>query len=166
MRRVRSLCWQPRSSDPNANARRARIGLWQSQAISMPDINVVEARIWGRSVGAIAPLQGKPGFYEFEYTPEFENSGLELSPLHMKLKSRQRFSFPGLNPQTFHGLPGLIADSLPDTFGNALIDEYLSRHGTRAQDITTLQRLVYVGRRAMGALEFEPAVAETRSPAS
>jgi serine/threonine-protein kinase HipA len=83
----------------------------------------------------------------------------------MKLKSRQRFSFPGLAAETFHGLPGLLADSLPDTFGNALIDEYLSRHGTRAAEITTLQRLVYVGRRAMGALEFEPAVAETRSPA-
>ena len=131
----------------------------------MPDINVVEARIWGQSVGAVAPLRGKPGIYEFQYTPQFENSGLELAPLHMKLKSRQRFSFPGLAAESFHGLPGLLADSLPDTFGNALIDEYLARHGTRPNDITTLQRLVYVGRRAMGALEFEPAVAETRSPA-
>jgi serine/threonine-protein kinase HipA len=129
------------------------------------DINVVEVRIWGRSVGAVAPLRGKPGYYEFQYTPVFENSGPEISPLQMKLKSRQRFSFPTLAQNTFHGLPGLLADSLPDTFGNALIDEYLSRHGTRADDITTLQRLVYVGRRAMGALEFEPAVAETRSPA-
>jgi serine/threonine-protein kinase HipA len=132
----------------------------------MPDINVVEVRIWGRSAGAVAPLAGRPGFYEFQYAPEFENNGLELSPLEMKLQSRQRFSFPGLAQQTFHGLPGLLADSLPDTFGNALIDEYLSRHGTRVQDITALQRLVYVGRRAMGALEFEPAVAETRSPAT
>ncbi len=132
----------------------------------MPDINVVEVRLWGRTVGAVAPLAGKPGFYEFQYAPEFENSGLELSPLEMKLKAHQRFSFPALAQQTFHGLPGLLADSLPDTFGNALIDEYLSRHGTRAQDITALQRLVYVGRRAMGALEFEPAVTETRSPAS
>lgn len=131
----------------------------------MADINVVEVRIWGRSVGAVAPLRGKPGYYEFQYTPVFENSGPEISPLQMKLKSRQRFSFPTLAQNTFHGLPGLLADSLPDTFGNALIDEYLSRHGTRADDITTLQRLVYVGRRAMGALEFEPAVAETRSPA-
>ncbi len=132
----------------------------------MPDINVVEVRVWGRSAGAVAPLAGKPGFYEFQYAPDFENSGLELSPLEMKLRSRQRFSFPALAQQTFHGLPGLLADSLPDTFGNALINEYLSRHGTQAQDITALQRLVYVGRRAMGALEFEPAVAETRSPAS
>jgi serine/threonine-protein kinase HipA len=133
--------------------------------LHVADINVVEVRIWGRSVGAVAPLRGKPGFYEFQYTPAFENGGLELSPLRMKLRSKQRFSFTELAQETFHGLPGLLADSLPDKFGNALIDEYLSRHGTRAEDITTLQRLVYVGRRAMGALEFEPAVAETRSPA-
>ncbi len=131
----------------------------------MAEVNVVEVRIWGQSVGAVAPLQGKPGFYEFQYTPAFENSGLELSPLRMKLKAKHRFSFPELAPGTFHGLPGLLADALPDTFGNALIDEYLTRHGTRTEEITTLQRLVYVGRRAMGALEFEPAIAETRSPA-
>jgi serine/threonine-protein kinase HipA len=131
----------------------------------MAEVNVVEVRIWEQSVGAVAPLQGKPGFYEFQYTPAFENSGLELSPLRMKLKTKHRFSFPELAPGTFHGLPGLLADALPDTFGNALIDEYLTRHGTRTEEITTLQRLVYVGRRAMGALEFEPAIAETRSPA-
>jgi serine/threonine-protein kinase HipA len=131
----------------------------------MAEVNVVEVRIWDRSVGAVAPLQGKPGFYEFQYTPAFENSGLELSPLRMKLKAKHRFSFPELARGTFHGLPGLLADALPDTFGNALIDEYLTRHGTRTEEITTLQRLVYVGRRAIGALEFEPAIAETRSPA-
>jgi serine/threonine-protein kinase HipA len=128
------------------------------------DINVVEVGIWGRSVGAVAPLAGRPGYYEFQYTPAFENGGLELAPLRMKLKTRPRFSFPTLAQETFHGLPGLLADSLPDKFGNALIDEYLSRHNTRPEDVTTLQRLVYVGRRAMGALEFEPALAETRSP--
>jgi serine/threonine-protein kinase HipA len=121
--------------------------------------------MWERSAGAVAPLQGKPGFYEFQYTPAFENGGLELSPLRMKLKAKHRFSFPELAQGTFHGLPGLLADALPDTFGNALIDEYLTRHGTRTEEITTLQRLVYIGRRAMGALEFEPAIAEMRSPA-
>jgi serine/threonine-protein kinase HipA len=131
----------------------------------MAEVNVVEVRIWAQSVGAVAPLQGRPGFYEFQYAPAFENSGLELSPLRMKLKAKHRFSFPELARGTFHGLPGLLADALPDTFGNALIDEYLTRHGTRTEEITTLQRLVYIGRRAMGALEFEPALAETRSPA-
>jgi len=131
----------------------------------MADLNVVEVRIWQRSVGAVAPLQGKPGFYEFQYAPDFEDGGLELSPLRMKLKTKPRFSFPELAQNTFHGLPGLLADALPDAFGNALIDEYLTRHGARVEEITTLQRLVYVGRRAMGALEFEPAIAETRTPA-
>ncbi|HWX32733.1 MAG TPA: type II toxin-antitoxin system HipA family toxin [Steroidobacteraceae bacterium] len=128
----------------------------------MADVNVVEVRIWNRSVGAVAPLRGKPGFYEFQYAPAFESSGLELSPLLMKLDTQRRFSFPGLPQDTFHGLPGLLADALPDKFGNALIAEYLSRQGIPLEDITTLQRLVYVGRRAMGALEFEPALAETR----
>jgi serine/threonine-protein kinase HipA len=97
------------------------------------DLNVVEVRIWQRSVGAVAPLQGKPGFYEFQYAPDFADTGPELSPLRMKLKTKQRFSFPELPQNTFHGLPGLLADALPDAFGNALIDEYLTRHGSRAE---------------------------------
>src|SRR5450432_1508597 len=108
MRRGRSRCWPRRSSVPNANAHRVRIKHRLSSAISMPDINVVEVRVWGRTVGAVAPLAGRLGFYEFQYAPEFEDSGLELSPLQMKLKSWQRFSFPALAPQTFHGLPGLL----------------------------------------------------------
>ena len=131
----------------------------------MAEVNVVEVRLWDRLVGAVAPLSGRPGVYEFQYAPAFEKGDLELAPFRMKLGSRRRFSFPGLPSETFHGLPGLLADSLPDRFGNGLIDEYLSRHGTRIEDITTLQRLLYVGRRAMGALEFEPATADTRSPA-
>jgi serine/threonine-protein kinase HipA len=131
----------------------------------MAEVNVVEVRIWDRLVGAVAPLPGRPGVYEFQYAPAFEKGGLEVAPFRMKLGSQRRFSFPGLPPGTFHGLPGLLADSLPDRFGNGLIDEYLARHGTRIEDITSLQRLLYVGRRAMGALEFEPATADTRSSA-
>jgi serine/threonine-protein kinase HipA len=131
----------------------------------MADINVVEVRIWGHTVGAVAPLRGRPGFYEFQYAPEFENTGPELAPLRMRLKSQPRFSFPLLAQETFHGLPGLLADALPDRFGNALIEEYLVRHGVQAAEVTTLQRLVYVGVRAMGALEFQPARAETRTTA-
>lgn len=70
----------------------------------MAEIKVVEVRIWEQSAGAVAPLQGKPGFYEFQYAPAFESSGLELSPLRMKFKTQQRFSFPGLAQDTFHGL--------------------------------------------------------------
>jgi serine/threonine-protein kinase HipA len=131
----------------------------------MAEVNVVEVRLWDRLVGAVATLSGRPGIYEFQYAPAFEKGGLELAPFRMRLGSQRRFSFPGLPLETFHGLPGLLSDALPDRFGNGLIDEYLSRHGTRVEDITTLQRLLYVGRRAMGALEFEPATADTRSPA-
>jgi serine/threonine-protein kinase HipA len=131
----------------------------------MAEPAVVEVRVWDRLAGAVAPLPGKPGVYEFQYAPAFEKGGLELAPFRMRLGSQKRFSFPGLPPDTFHGLPGLLADSLPDKFGNGLIDEYLTRHGTRIENITTLQRLLYVGRRAMGALEFEPATSDTRSPA-
>jgi serine/threonine-protein kinase HipA len=124
----------------------------------MADILVVEVRLWGEQVGALAPLRGKPGYYEFEYAPTFIRSGVSPSPLKMPPSIGARYSFPALALDTYHGLPGLIADSLPDRFGNALIDEYLSRHGIRAEDVTSLQRLLYVGRRAMGALEFEPAM--------
>ncbi len=129
----------------------------------MAEINAVEVRIWGQSVGAIAPLAGRPGFYEFQYAPSFVRSGLNLSPIVMPLTNR-RYSFPTLNTETYHGLPGLFADALPDKFGNALIDEYLSRHGIPAAQITTLQRLVYVGRRAVGAIEFEPALRDQGDP--
>jgi serine/threonine-protein kinase HipA len=127
------------------------------------DLRVVEVRLWGQQVGAVAALRGKPGFFEFQYSTDFARSGLELSPLQMPLSPRRRYSFAGLPQDTYFGLPGLLADALPDRFGNALINEYLTRRGIAASDITSLQRLVYVGRRAMGALEFEPAVRDRDS---
>ncbi|MGH9254044.1 MAG: type II toxin-antitoxin system HipA family toxin [Vicinamibacterales bacterium] len=126
----------------------------------MAEIRAVEVRIWDKSVGAIAPLAGRPGVYEFEYDPAFVRLGIELSPLNLPSKTGVRYSFPTLNPDTFRGLPGVIADALPDKFGNALIDEYMARKGTKAVDITTLQRLLYAGHRSMGALEFEPALTD------
>ena len=128
----------------------------------MADLLAVEVRAWNRSVGAVAALKGKPGYYEFEYQPEFARTNLELSPLLMPLRPGTRYSFPTLSVESYHGLPGLLTDSLPDKFGNALINEYLSRHGTSPTEITTLQRLIYVGKRAMGALEFEPAMSGIR----
>ena len=128
----------------------------------MAEVPVVEVRLWGQQVGAVAPLAGRPGYYEFEYAPAFVREGIELAPLQMPLARGRRHAFPSLEQQTFHGLPGLLADALPDRFGNALIDEYLARHGVPAQQISSLQRLLYIGRRAMGALEFEPAKGQTR----
>lgn len=121
-------------------------------------IRSVEVNIWGQQVGAVSPLARKPGFYEFQYAPAFARSGIELSPLTMPVNANRRFSFQNISNETYQGLPGLLADSLPDKFGNALIDAYMAKHGIKAQDITTLQRLLYVGKRAIGAIEFEPAV--------
>src|ERR1700684_1444468 len=163
MLRARSSCLPRREGELNANVRPARLKRRQNRMACLADVAVVEVRMWNRSVGAVAPLHGKPGFYEFQYAPDFASSGLDLSRFLMPLKSNRRFSFPGLAQDTFHGLPGLLADALPDKIGNALIEEYLFRPGIPLEDITTLQRLLYVGRRAMGALEFEPALAETRS---
>ena len=91
----------------------------------------------------------------FEYDPEFLKSGIEISPLTLPLRAG-RFSFPNLPRETFKGLPGLLADSLPDKFGNLLIDQWLARQGRTPQSFDPVERLCYLGKRAMGALEFQP----------
>lgn len=93
----------------------------------------------------------------FEYDAAFQRSGIEVSPIHLPL-SPQRFSFPALPRETFKGLPGLLADSLPDKFGNLLIDQWLARQGRTAASFDPVERLCYLGTRAMGALEFRPAI--------
>ncbi len=91
----------------------------------------------------------------FEYAPDFLNSGIEVSPLMLPL-GPGRFTFPNLPRETFKGMPGLLADSLPDKFGNLLIDQWLARQGRTAQSFDPVERLCYLGKRAMGALEFQP----------
>lgn len=121
-------------------------------------VPVVEVRIWGRSVGAVA-LDPALGFYAFEYQPAFLQSGVELAPIAMPLASAASgpFVFPGLAVDTYRRLPGLLADALPDDFGNALIDAWMAREGVAAAQITSLDRLAYMGKRGFGALEFRPA---------
>lgn len=133
--------------------------------MDISEVRAVEVRIWDRTVGAVAQVAGRPGLYEFEYHPAFVATGLELSPLVMPLASRVRYRFGTLNVDTYFGLPGLLADALPDRFGNALINEYLVRRGIAAEQITTLHRLLYTGRRAMGALEFSPPLADSTGAA-
>lgn len=91
----------------------------------------------------------------FEYDPAFLKSGIEISPLTLPLRAG-RFSFPNLPRETFKGLPGLLADSLPDKFGNLLIDQWLAQQGRLPQSFNPVERLCYLGKRAMGALEFQP----------
>lgn len=93
----------------------------------------------------------------FEYFPEFIKTGIELSPLKMPLTKRI-YSFPEVDHDTFKGLPGLIADSLPDDFGNAVMNAWISSQGKSTSDITPLQRLQYTGQRGMGALTYAPAI--------
>ena len=119
-------------------------------------VEVVEVRCWGSRVGAIA-LDERSGFYVFEYEPTWLSSGIELSPSTMPITSPTRtFIFPTLPTLTFHRLPSMIADSLPDDFGNALTTSYLANEGVAPDQITALDRLAYLGTRGMGALEFHP----------
>lgn len=117
---------------------------------------VIEVRLWGRRVGAVAADPHLEA-YVFEYDPAWIRGGIELAPLTMPAtRPDPRFVFPSL-PASFHRLPGLVADSLPDDFGNALIDAWMARRGIAPAEVTTLDRLSYMGKRAMGALEFRPA---------
>ena len=111
--------------------------------------------MWGRTIGAVSLEEGAR-VAAFQYEPAFLASGIELSPLTMPL-SRRIYQFPALPEVAFHGLPGLLADSLPDKFGNALIDAWLATQGRRPESFNAVERLCYIGVRGMGALEFAPA---------
>lgn len=106
-------------------------------------------------VGAVS-FDTTRGLGAFEYTPSFIKTGIELSPLKMPL-SKRIYSFPELAFETYKGLPGMIADSLPDDFGNAVLNAWVANQGKSPDDISPLQRLQYTGKRGMGALEYHPA---------
>ena len=115
---------------------------------------LAEVRLWGRTIGAVSLAAGARTA-RFQYDPAFAGSGIEVAPLTMPLAERI-YSFPALPFAAFHGLPGLLADSLPDRFGNALIDAWLARQGRTPDSFNAVERLCYTGRRGMGALEFHP----------
>lgn len=111
-------------------------------------------KLWGKTIGAVLLNEGEE-VSAFEYDPEFVSSGIEVSPLVMPL-SRRVYAFPELARKTFHGLPGFLADSLPDRFGNALINTWLATQGRSPESFNAVERLCYIGNRGMGALEFAP----------
>jgi len=113
-----------------------------------------EVRMWGRTIGAVSLVEGAD-VASFEYTPAFSVSGIEVAPVMMPL-SRQVYRFPELPRESFYGLPGLLADSLPDRFGHALIDAWLASQGRTPESFNAVERLCYTGSRGMGALEFRP----------
>ena len=120
---------------------------------------VAEVKLWGTTIGAVVLEEGQRTA-SFQYDPTFADSGIQVAPLMMPL-SNQVYSFPALPQASFYGLPGLLADSLPDKFGNALIDAWLARQGRTPESFNAVERLCYIGSRGMGALEFVPATGPT-----
>ena len=117
--------------------------------------NTAEVILWGTRIGIIHQDISK-AYTSFEYDENFVNSGIELSPLRMPL-SKNIYEFPTLVGEPFYGMPGLVADSLPDRFGNAVIEQWLTSLGKSLSDFTAIDRLCYTGKRGMGALEYVPA---------
>jgi serine/threonine-protein kinase HipA len=119
----------------------------------MTDARVI---LWGTAIGAVSWDEARQ-VGVFQYEPEFIQSGIELSPFMMPLRI-DPYEFPGLAPASFRGLPGLLADSLPDKFGNAVIDAWLASLGRSPASFNPVERLCYIGSRGMGALEYQPAI--------
>lgn len=127
-------------------------------------MQVAEVKIWGKLVGAVA-WNTEMGFATFEYDPKFKQLGWDLAPLKMAISdNRNQFSFPELRKDknsvfdTFKGLPGLLADALPDKYGNQLINLWLAQQGRPIDSMNPVEKLCFIGSRGMGAMEFEPTV--------
>lgn len=124
-------------------------------------VDTAKVMLWGESVGAVSWLADR-GYGVFEYEPAFLQRGLDISPIQMSLQQARQgdglFYFSALNRETFLGLPGLLADVLPDKFGNQVIDAWLARQGRDGTRFSPVERLCYTGRRGMGALTFEPLI--------
>lgn len=127
-------------------------------------MQIAEVKIWGEFVGAVA-WDTDNGLATFEYEPKFKSLNWDLAPLKMPVhENRNRFSFPELQKDkksaydTFKGLPGILADALPDTYGNQMINLWLAQQGRPQDSMNPVEMLCFIGTRGMGALEFEPAV--------
>lgn len=118
-----------------------------------------EVILWGRTVGAVTDNNG---YVEFSYNPSFIGAGIELAPLAMPVNNTI-YSFPEFeNRKPYYGLPGMLSDSLPDSFGNYLIKEYLKRYSNGRTSLTPVEKLCYAGSRGMGALEYKPVFEEAK----
>lgn len=116
----------------------------------MRPVPAIEVKMWGSRVGAVAP-EPILECYAFAYSPAWRRKKIELAPLTMPLADRRAtFAFPALPKATFHGLPAMLADALPDDFGNALIDAWMATRGIDKSSVTVLDRLAYMGQRGMG----------------
>jgi len=116
---------------------------------------IVSVKLWGTTIGHLGYKPGQTEIATFEYTNTFAKSDIQFSPLRMKLPTAIH-SFADISQRTFKGLPGIFADSLPDKFGNQLIDLFMAEKNIAPENITSLDRLLYIGSRGMGALEYHP----------
>jgi serine/threonine-protein kinase HipA len=132
--------------------------------MSYSPVDVVGVSAWGRDVGAVT-LDPHSDFYVFEYDDSWLTNGVELAPLHMP-RRRGTFIYPELPPETFHRLPAMLADALPDRFGNYLVNAWMATQGISESRITPLDRLAYASDRAMGALTFRPPAGPSTSEIS
>lgn len=117
-------------------------------------VDVAKVKMFGMNVGTVrwdSPYE----VARFEYDAQFAGKGIEPSPLMMPVQQGRIYSFGNLNRETFNGLPGMLADSLPDTYGRALFDKWLTLTGRTVGN--PIETLCFLGQRCMGALEFEPA---------
>lgn len=117
-------------------------------------MTVAAVQLWGTTIGAVSQDDAS-SVARFEYNPEFLEFDVEVAPLQMPLATTV-YAFPQLGRDAFHGLPGMLADALPDRYGSALIDAWLAAQGRDAGSFSAVERLCYAGTRAMGALEFLP----------
>lgn len=122
--------------------------------------DTAEVYLWGTRIGIIHQDGSRP-YASFEYDRGFLTSGIEVAPLRMPL-SGNVYEFPSLAGEPFYGMPGLVADSLPDRFGNAVIEQWLSSLGRSLSDFNAIDRLCYTGKRGMGALEYVPASSDIK----
>lgn len=126
--------------------------------------NLAEVWLWDKLVGALAWAPAT-ATATFEYTPEWVKTGVQIAPLRMpsQVDGSRIFHFPQLNRDTYKGLPACFADTLPDDFGNAVINAWLARNGRDPQSFNPLERLLYSGKRGMGALEYAPALRQAQA---
>ncbi|MBR4952436.1 MAG: type II toxin-antitoxin system HipA family toxin [Alistipes sp.] len=118
-------------------------------------VDVAIVKMFGNPIGVFR-WDSRYDIVQFEYNKDFIGQGLEPSPLMMPVQSGRTYSFGDIGRETFKGLPGLLADSLPDTYGRALFDRWLTLTGRTSSNI--VETLCFLGKRCMGALEFEPAI--------
>jgi len=120
-------------------------------------MTVATVRLWGTTIGYVS-MDERERHARFEYDPDFAKLGIDLAPLKMPLQANRIYQFTDLPRRSFHGLPGLLSDSLPDSYGHRLINVWLARTGREPGEFNAVDRLCYTGVRGMGALEYEPAI--------